>query len=124
MVGADTLLQWAEHFWLNGFSLGARLYSRLHGAEHHPVIHNLILSNVPGPPIPLYLAGARLVGIYPLGPVMDGAGLNVTILSEEDRVGFGIMACPDLVPDVWQIADAIPEALHEIGTRAGGVGEA
>jgi diacylglycerol O-acyltransferase len=124
MVGADTLVQWAEHFWLNGFSLGARLYSRLHGAEHHPVIHNLILSNVPGPPIPLYLAGARLTGIYPLGPVMDGAGLNVTILSEEDRVGFGIMACPDLVPDVWQIAEAIPEALHEIGTRAGGMVEA
>ena len=115
MVGADTLLQWAEHFWLNGFSLGARLYSRLRGADHHPVIHNLILSNVPGPPIPLYLAGARLVGIYPLGPVMDGAGLNVTILSEEDRVGFGIVACPDLVPDVWQIAEAIPEALHELG---------
>jgi diacylglycerol O-acyltransferase len=124
MVGADTLLQWAEHFWLNGFSLGARLYSRLHGADHHPVIHNLILSNVPGPPIPLYFAGARLVGIYPLGPVLDGAGLNVTILSEEDRVGFGIVACPDLVPDVWQIAEAIPEALHEIGTRAGGVGDA
>ncbi len=115
MVGADTLLQWAEHFWLNGFSLGARLYSRLHGADLHPVIHNLILSNVPGPPIPLYLAGARLVGIYPLGPVMDGAGLNVTILSEEDRVGFGIVACPDLVPDVWKIAEAIPEALHELG---------
>jgi diacylglycerol O-acyltransferase len=124
MVGADTLLQWAEHFWLNGFSLGARLYSRLHGADHHPVIHNLILSNVPGPPIPLYLAGARLVGIYPLGPVMDGAGLNVTILSEEDRVGFGIVACPDLVPDVWQIAEAIPEALHEIGKRPLNVGGA
>ncbi len=118
MVGADTLLQWAEHFWINGFSLGARLYSRLHAADHHPVIHNLILSNVPGPPIPLYLAGARLVGIYPLGPLMDGAGLNVTILSEEDRVGFGIIACPDLVPDVWKIAEAIPAVLGEIAARA------
>lgn len=122
MVGADTLLQWAEHFWLNGFTLGARLYSRLHGAEHHPVIHNLILSNVPGPPIPLFFAGARLVGIYPLGPVMDGAGLNVTILSQEDRVGFGIVACSDLVPDVWKIAEAIPEALHRISVGAGNVG--
>ncbi len=116
MVGADTLLHWADHFWLNGLSLGARLYSRLHMADHHPVIHNLILSNVPGPPIPLYLAGSRLVGIYPLGPVMDGAGLNVTILSQEDRVGFGIMACPDLVPDVWKIAEAIPEALDRISS--------
>ena len=119
MVGADTLLHWAEHFWLNGLTLGARLYSRLHGADHHRVIHNLILSNVPGPPIPLYLAGARLVGIYPLGPVMDGAGLNVTILSQEDRVGFGIVACPDLVPDVWRIADLIPQALDRISGGAG-----
>jgi len=116
MVGADTLLHWAEHFWLNGLSLGARIYSRMHLANHHAVIHNLILSNVPGPPVPLYLAGARLVGIYPLGPVMDGAGLNVTILSQEDRVGFGIMACPDLVADVWRIAEAIPEALDGIST--------
>ncbi len=113
-LGADTLLQWTEHLWLNVFSLGAHLYSRYHGADHHPVVHNLILSNVPGPPIPLYLAGARAVGIYPLGPVMDGAGLNVTVLSQEDRVGFGIMACSALVPDAWRIADAIPDALHEM----------
>jgi len=114
MVGADTLIRWAEHFWVNGFALGARLYSSLHIADHHPVVHNLILSNVPGPPIPLYLAGARLVGLYPLGPITDGAGLNVTVLSEEDRVGFGIITCPELVPRVWDLADAIPDALGEL----------
>jgi WS/DGAT/MGAT family acyltransferase len=114
MVGADTLLRWSEHFWLNGFGLGARLYSTLHVADHHPVVHNLILSNVPGPPIPLYLAGARLVGLYPLGPITDGAGLNVTVLSQEERIGFGFVACPDLVRDIWEIADAIPEALAEL----------
>lgn len=114
LVGADTLLEWAQHFWFNAFGLGARLYSRLHAADHHPVIHNLILSNVPGPPVPLYLAGARLIGIYPLGPVMDGAGLNVTALSQEDRVGFGMMACAQLVPDVWRLADAIPAVLRAL----------
>jgi len=114
MVGADTLMRWAEHFWLNAFALGARLYSTLHVADHHPVVHNLILSNVPGPPIPLYMAGARLVGLYPLGPITDGAGLNVTVLSEEDRVGFGFITCPDLVPRVWDLADAVPTALGEL----------
>jgi diacylglycerol O-acyltransferase / wax synthase len=114
LVGADTILEWAQHFWPNAVGLGARLYSRLHLADHHPVVHNLILSNVPGPPMPLYLAGSRLVGIYPLGPVMDGAGLNVTALSQEDRIGFGIVACAQLVPDVWQIAEAIPQALTEL----------
>ena len=114
MVGADTLIRWAEHFWLNAFALGTRLYSSLHAADHHPVVHNLILSNVPGPPVPLYLAGARLAGIFPLGPIMDGAGLNITVLSQEDRVGFGIVACPDLMPRVWDLADAIPEALQQL----------
>jgi len=114
LVGADTLLEWAQHFWPNSFGLGARLYSRLHAADHHPVVHNLILSNVPGPPIPLYLAGARLVGMYPLGPVMDGAGLNVTALSQEDRIGFGMTACAQLVPDVWHLADAIPRSLSDL----------
>jgi diacylglycerol O-acyltransferase / wax synthase len=118
MVGADTLMRWAEHFWLNAFALGTRLYSSLHVAEHHPVVHNLILSNVPGPPVPLYMAGARLAGLYPLGPITDGAGLNVTVLSQEDRIGFGLVTCPDLVPRVWDIADAIPAALRELVSAA------
>ncbi len=114
MVGADTLMRWAEHAWLNGLALGVRLYSSLHGADHHRVVHNLILSNVPGPPVPLFMAGARLVGFYPLGPITDGAGLNITVLSQEDRVGFGIVTCPDLVPRVSDLADALPDALHEL----------
>ncbi len=118
MVGADTLTRWAEHVWLNTFALGARLYSVLHAADHHRVVHNLILSNVAGPPVPLYMAGARLVGLYPLGPITDGAGLNVTVLSEEDRIGFGIITCPDLVPRVWDLADAIPGALGELVNAA------
>ena len=124
MVGADTLMRWADHFWLNAFGLGARLYSTLHAADHHRVVHNLILSNVPGPPIPLYLAGARLVALYPLGPITDGAGLNVTVLSEEDRVGFGIVTCPDLVPRVWDLADAVPGALEELVKAATRIGRA
>ncbi|HXQ61534.1 MAG TPA: wax ester/triacylglycerol synthase family O-acyltransferase [Acidimicrobiales bacterium] len=122
MVGADSLMRWAEHFWLNAFALGARLYSTLHLADHHPVVHNLILSNVPGPPVPLYMAGARLVGLYPLGPITDGAGLNVTVLSEEDRVGFGVITCPDLVPRVWDLADAVPGALAELVAAAAHTG--
>jgi diacylglycerol O-acyltransferase len=114
MVGADTLLRWAGVFWPNAFALGSRLYSNLHVADHHPVVHNLILSNVPGPPVPLYFGGARLVGLFPLGPIMDGAGLNVTVLSQESRIGFGLIACPDLVPRVWDMATEIHRALDEL----------
>lgn len=114
MVGADTLMRWAELSWLNGLGVGARLYSALHLADHHRVVHNLVLSNVPGPLIPLYMAGARVLGLYAFGPITDGAALNITVLSQGDRVGFGIITCPDLVPRVWDIAAAIPGALREL----------
>jgi diacylglycerol O-acyltransferase / wax synthase len=114
IVGADTLMRWAELSWLNALGVGARLYSTLRLADHHGVVHNLILSNVAGPSVPLYLAGARLVSFYPFGPITDGAALNVTVLSQDDRVGFGIVTCPDLMPRVWDLAGAIPGALHEL----------
>jgi hypothetical protein len=114
MVGADTLLRWAGVAWPNAFALGSRLYSALHVADHHPVVHNLILSNVPGPAVPLYFGGARLVGLFPLGPIMDGAGLNVTVLSQESRIGFGFIACPDLVPRVWDMATDVQRAVDEL----------
>jgi len=121
MVGADTLMRWAEHAAPNTFSLAARLYSSLRLSARHPVVHNLILSNVPGPPIPLYMAGARLTGLFPLGPVMDGAALNVTVLSNEDRIGVGFIACRELVPKVWSLAEAVPQALDELVTAVKGL---
>jgi diacylglycerol O-acyltransferase len=120
MVGADTLMRWAEHAAPNTFSLAARLYSSLRLSERHPVVHNLILSNVPGPPVPLYLAGARLRALFPLGPIMDGAGLNVTVLSNEDRIGVGFIACRELVPQLWDLAHAVPVALDELLSAAKG----
>ncbi|MFN2590122.1 MAG: wax ester/triacylglycerol synthase family O-acyltransferase, partial [Actinomycetota bacterium] len=83
-IGADLLQDWAQFAAPTTFSLAARAYSSLKLVERHPVLHNLVISNVPGPPIPLYFAGAKLVGLYPLGPIMDGAGLNITVLSYMD----------------------------------------
>jgi hypothetical protein len=74
-------------------------------------VHNLIVSNVPGPPIPLYTAGAQVVGVYPFGPLLEGAGLNLTVLSNMGHVDFGVIACRELVPDVWDIADGFAEAV-------------
>ena len=119
MMGADTLMRWAELSWLNALGVGARVYSALHLADHHRVVHNLILSNVPGPPVPLYMAGARVLGLYPFGPITDGAALNITVLSQGDRVGFGIITCPDLMPRVWDLARVIPGALEELVATVG-----
>src|SRR3954447_13578943 len=114
LVGANMLQDWAEHAAPNTFSLAARVYSSLRLSERHPVVHNLVISNVPGPPIPLYFNGAKLHSLYPLGPIMDGAGLNLTVLSNMDSVGFGFIACRELVPDVWDLAEDVPAALADL----------
>jgi diacylglycerol O-acyltransferase / wax synthase len=113
-LGADILTNWAEFAAPTTFSLAARMYTGLRLAERHPVIHNLVISNVPGPPFPLYFAGAKLVGLNPLGPIMDGAGLNITVLSYVDNINWGFIACRELMPDLWDLADAIPEAQAEL----------
>jgi len=45
---------------------------------------------------------------------MDGAGLNLTVLSNMDKIGFGFIACRELMPELWDLADAVPEALAEL----------
>ena len=118
-LGADVLLNWAEHATPNVFSAAARAYTRLRLAEHHRPIHSLVISNVPGPDFPLYLGGAELVAGFPLGPVMDGAGLNVTVMSYRGVLNWGLMACAETVPGVASIATAIPVALDELRLAAG-----
>jgi WS/DGAT/MGAT family acyltransferase len=117
-LGATMLQEWAELAAPNVFSQAARLYSRLKLTERHPVIHNLVISNVPGPPFPLYFAGAKLTALYPLGPIFDGAGLNITVLSYTDSMGFGFIACRELMPRLWDLATAVGGATAELAKRA------
>jgi WS/DGAT/MGAT family acyltransferase len=117
-IGANFLQNWAEFAAPTTFSLAARLYSSLKFAERHPVVHNLVISNVPGPPFPLYFAGAQLVALYPLGPIFDGAGLNITVISYMNYVDWGFIADRDAVPDIWDLANDVPEALAELKKAA------
>ena len=119
-LGAHLLQDWAEHAAPTTFALAARLYSSLHLASHRP-IHNVVISNVPGPPFPLYYAGAQLTYTLPMGPVMEGAGLNITVLSYMDNVDIGFMACRELVPDVWDLADYVDDAMAELLAAAEGL---
>ncbi len=113
------LLNWAEHATPNVFSTAARAYTRLKLADHHRPIHSLVISNVPGPDFPLYLAGAELVAGFPLGPVMDGAGLNITVMSYRGVLNWGLMACSETVPRLSDLARYIPDALDELAAAAG-----
>jgi len=95
-------------------SSASRLYSGLHLAGLHPPVANLVISNVAGPPIDLYLAGARLRAAYPLGPVMEGMGVNITVLSASDELCVGIIADAELVDDVGELGERFTAAIDEL----------
>ena len=77
-------------------------------------VYNLIISNVPGPQSTLYFLGSEVKAVYPLGPIFHGSGLNITVMSLNGRLDVGIIACPDLLPDLWELADDFPIALDEL----------
>lgn len=123
-LGATTLQNWAEYAAPTTFNLAARFYTRLRLADRHRPIYNVLVSNVPGPQFPIYLAGAQLVAAYPLGPVMEGMGLNITVMSYRGALDFGFMASRDLVPDVQLVADALGPATDELLAACEGAGAA
>jgi WS/DGAT/MGAT family acyltransferase len=118
-LGATTLQNWAEHATPNLFAAAARFYTGMKLADRHRPIANLVVSNVPGPGFPLYLGGSQLLGMFPLGPVMDGMGLNITIMSYMGVLYWGLASDARAVPRLWDIAAAIPHALTELMEAAG-----
>jgi WS/DGAT/MGAT family acyltransferase len=94
------------------------LYASGHVADRLPFPWNLVISNLPGPTAPLYCGGARLLRVYPLGPVQQGSGLNLTVLSTLDRLCFGALACKEMVPDVEDLATGFVAATEELKRRA------
>ncbi len=96
------------------FSHAARAMSQATGLPgiNQPV--NLMISNVPGPSAPVYLAGARQRAQFPISGVKDGIGLNITVFSYEDSLEFGIVVDREQVNDPWPILDALRAALCEL----------
>jgi WS/DGAT/MGAT family acyltransferase len=92
----------------------SRVTLRLSARNAATPIFNVVISNVPGSPTPLYSAGAKLLANYPVSAVTDGMGLNITVLSYEDRLDFAIVADRDQVPDAWPLMDALGTALDEL----------
>jgi hypothetical protein len=79
------------------------------------VLFNLFVSNIPGPQLPLYLAGARVLGLYPASAVTDWTGgLNITLFSYDGHLDLGLIACREMVPDVWNLVTYLAEALEEL----------
>jgi WS/DGAT/MGAT family acyltransferase len=78
-----------------------------------PPVLNLVISNVPGPREPLYLAGARMLAYYPVSTITDGVGLNITVISYLDHIDVGIIGDREQLEDPWPMLEGIRAALQE-----------
>lgn len=112
-IGATLLQDWTQFAAPAVFGAAMRVYaaSRLSGARP---VHNLVISNVPGPQVPLYYVGCEVKAMYPLGPIFHGSALNITVMSLNGKLDVGIVSCPELLPDLWDMADDFSAALDEL----------
>ncbi|MGH9298787.1 MAG: WS/DGAT/MGAT family O-acyltransferase, partial [Acidimicrobiales bacterium] len=114
LIGAATLTDWTEFTFPALVGRASRLISSTRVFDRVRPVFNVTISNVPGPPFPLFLAGARMVGFYPLGPVAEGVGLNITVLSYCGIVYIGLNACRETVPELAKLPGMLHESLDEL----------
>jgi diacylglycerol O-acyltransferase / wax synthase len=91
----------------------ASLYGRSRLADRLRIA-NVVISNVPGPQVPLYLAGAKMTGIFPVSIVVHGIALNITVQSYMGQLCFGLIACRRALPDVAELAQQLERALQTL----------
>jgi diacylglycerol O-acyltransferase len=88
------------------------------GLLHRLPPFNVTISNVPGPNVPVYLCGARLVAHYPVSVVTDGQGLNITLVGYLGQLHFGLVSCRELVPDLDKLAGYLADELALLAEAA------
>jgi hypothetical protein len=92
----------------------ARVSMELGASRASRPAFNVVISNVPGPPMALYCAGAELQSHIPVSVVTDGVGLNMTVMSYRDRIDFGLTADREMAPDLWTMIDDIRASFEEL----------
>jgi diacylglycerol O-acyltransferase len=114
LLGPDMLADWSQLAWPRPYAWFMRQYSRFGLADRHNPPINLVVSNVPGPRDRLYVAGAALDGIWSVGPVVEGVGLNITVWSYRDRVHVAAIGCREHWDDLHAVTDGMASALAEL----------
>ncbi len=113
-LGSTLMAEWAEQLTPLLAAPTARVISGSKLFARVPVPCNVIISNVPGPDFPLYASGCRMAAIHPFGPVVEGVGLNITVMSYLGTMYFGILACRDLVPAIQDVATCLEDSFREL----------
>lgn len=90
-----------------------KIYSATGLSHRLPMMANLVISNVPGPPVPLYMAGAKMLTYHPMSIVIHGIALNITVQTYAGQVDFGVIADKKAVPQVHDLTDALVQAFEE-----------
>jgi WS/DGAT/MGAT family acyltransferase len=118
-IDAETLLD-ATQFTAPALATrAARVAAQTRLADYVNPPYNLVISNVPGPRTKLSLAGAEVLGYYPVSVVADGQGLNITVQSYRNNLDIGLTACRELVPDLWYLLAYMTDGLDELADAAG-----
>jgi diacylglycerol O-acyltransferase len=126
-----TIVEATRHLKESHYAVGAEFLMNI-GTWAPPTIHamaarlasrtrviNLVVSNVPGPQIPMYIAGARLLAQYPVMPLAENMGLSIAVTSLAGVMAFGLTADWDTLPDIEFLAQAIDDSLTELRKAAG-----
>jgi WS/DGAT/MGAT family acyltransferase len=109
------LENWLELLPLPVLKAIGRIFVRQVRAGRSP--NNVTISNVPGPRSPLFIDGAPVEAFYSVGPLMSGTGLNITAWSYVDQLNVAILACRELVPDLWDLVDLLRDELDVLLAR-------
>ncbi|MEO8806200.1 MAG: wax ester/triacylglycerol synthase family O-acyltransferase [Burkholderiaceae bacterium] len=91
----------------------SNLYAKARVADRLPAIANVTISNVPGPTVPLYMAGAKMLTNYPTSIVVHGVALNITVQTYNESLEFGLIACGEAMPEVAELARHVQAAFDE-----------
>lgn len=118
VFGPAMLSDWADIAPPRLFAAAAGAYSRWKLAELLPPPHSVVISNVPGPTESLYAGSARLVAAYPLGPILEGAAVNISVVSYRGAVDIGLVTCPRVVPRPDEITRGFENAIEELTQAA------
>ena len=95
-------------------SIAAKLYTRWHISNYHNPLFNLVITNVPGPQIPLYMGKAKLLEQYGSAPIFIGMGLSIVVLSYNGTMSIAINSCSSIIPDPQILVNHIEKSFKEL----------
>ncbi len=117
-VPANLLLDWVALPSPALMAQAARLYENFAIQDYYSPPFNVVISNVPGPPVNLYFAGALVTENHPISIPYHGLAFNITVMSYRNQMDYGLTAHRDTLPDIGFVAELMEEALEELKKRA------